>query len=85
MTDGIFPQLLRKGEKPFFGVYYEYNKDSDPDRLSLANACVLATLRTNDYHTDAKTLDQALKRNTFENKDKFIYGSVVMPQYRMKE
>jgi hypothetical protein len=75
-------QGLKRGEKPFFGIYY---KVLDSDTVQMANAVDLAAMRAGKaYYTEKSTLNEAIKTFTVENEAEFIDWGVAIPQEREK-
>jgi hypothetical protein len=80
--DGSAYQGLARGEKPFFGIYYRV---LSPNIVQMANAVDLAALYAGrHYHTEKRTLDEAIEANNVENEAEFISWGVVIPQDREK-
>ena len=68
------------GELPYFGIYYRV---LDSDTVQMANAVDLAALYNGEpYHTETKTLDEAIAKNNVENEAEFIAWGIVIPQDR---
>ena len=68
------------GELPYFGIYYRV---LNPDLIQMANAVDLAALYNGEpYHTETKTLDEAIGKNNMENEAEFISWGIVIPQDR---
>ena len=73
-------QGLMQGEKPFFGVYYRV---LDSNTIQMANAVNLAAMYSGErYHTETRTLEEAIALNTIENEAEFISWGVVTPLNR---
>jgi hypothetical protein len=68
------------GQLPYFGIYYRV---LDSDTIQMANAVDLAALYAGEpYHTETKTLDEAIEKNNVENEAEFISWGIVIPQNR---
>jgi hypothetical protein len=81
--DGYAWQGLARGEKPFFGIYYRVLQ---PDVVQMANAVDLATLYNGKhYHTEKRTLNEAIDINSVENEAEHISWGVVIPQEKKKK
>jgi hypothetical protein len=75
-------QGLERGEKPFFGIYYQV---LDSDTVQMANAVDLAAMYDDKpYYTEQGTLIEAIKTFDVENEAEFISWGVVIPQERAK-
>ena len=73
-------QGLRPGEKPFFGMYYRV---IDQNTVQMANAVDLAAMHAGrPYHTEKRTLEEAIAANTVEYEAEYISWGVVQPQTR---
>ena len=73
-------QGLAQGEKPFFGIYYRV---INQNRVQMANAVNLSAMYAGErYHTETRTLEEAVALNTVENEAEFISWGVVTPQNR---
>lgn len=71
---------VTNGELPFFGVYF---RELSADTVQMANAADLAALYAGEpYHTEKKTLGEAVAANGVENEAEFISWGVVIPQNR---
>jgi len=80
--DGYANQGLAPGEKPFFGIFF---RALEEDVVQMANSVNLANLYAGDYyHTEQKTLQEAVNYNCVENEAEFISWGVVIPQQRVK-
>jgi hypothetical protein len=83
--DGCYPAwsaAVKDTPLPFFGVYYRVLK---PDVIQMANAIVLENLyKGKPYHTETKTLEEAIVKNNAENDGEFISWGVTVPQDREK-
>lgn len=81
--NGYAWQGLAPGEKPFFGIYYRV---LDLDVVQMANAVDLAALYAGKlYHTEKRTLQEAIDFNSVENEAELISWGVVIPQNREKK
>jgi len=80
--DGYAWQGLSPGEKPFFGIFFRVLEE---DAVQMANSVNLANLYAGYYyHTEQKTLQEAVDYNCVENEAEFISWGVVIPQQRVK-
>jgi len=81
-TDGYSYQNLAPGEKPFFGVYFNV---IDTNTVQFANPIDLVAMNNgNPYHTEQKTLQEAINFFNVVNEAEFISWGVVMPHSREK-
>ncbi|MCL2186479.1 MAG: hypothetical protein FWB86_11635 [Treponema sp.] len=75
-------QELAPGEKPFFGIFFRV---LEQDVVQMANSVNLANLYSGtSYHTEQKTLQEAIDYNCVVNEAEFISWGVVIPQQRVK-
>jgi len=73
-------QGLQRGEKPFFGIYFN---QINLNTVQMANPVDLVELDAQrPYYTEQETLDDAVKKFTVENEAEFISWGVVYPQIR---
>jgi hypothetical protein len=81
--EGCYPQWSKtvvNTPLPFFGVYFRV---LEPDVIQMANAIVLENLYAGKpYHTETRTLNEAIAKNNAENDGEFISWGVVIPQDR---
>jgi hypothetical protein len=74
------PQGLEPGEKPFYGIYF---KVLDPNTVQMANPIDQVAMNKGEpYHTEQKTLQEAIEFFNVENEAEFIVWGVVIPHNR---
>jgi|GEM_PF-3698009 len=80
--DGYAYQNLAPGEKPFFGIYFNV---IDTDTVQFANPIDLVAMNKGElYHTEQKTLNEALNFFNVVNEAELISWGLVMPHNREK-
>ena len=81
--DGYTPQNLAPGEKPFFGIYFNM---IDTNTVQFANPVDIAAMNNGrPYHTEQKTMQDAINFFGAVNEAEFISWGVVMPHNREKQ
>ena len=80
--DGYSPQNLAPGEKPFFGIFFNV---IEADTIQFANPVDLAAMINGEpYHTEQKTLNEAINFFNVVNEAELINWNTVMPYKREK-
>ena len=75
-------QGLKRGKKPFFGVYYQVITTEDIKMVNVIDLEGMSEGR--EYYTEKATLEEALAFYTTENEERLIFWGVVIQMKREK-